>query len=161
GIRSGRIFVTLGDLVSEAWVTAEASGDRAETGGTLRVRAGEDVRVTIRVRDPEAPNHGGRSPTVSRIDAITGDITGRVADRTTDTNPTTAVAARFTDADWSRDGEMLEMSFVIENVTADFYLRVRGTNGDEPEPEPDPRGEDPWSDLWFYTNPVFVEIDGS
>ncbi|NNK63263.1 MAG: phosphoesterase [Gemmatimonadetes bacterium] len=161
GIRSGRIFVTLGDLVSEAWVTAEASGDRAETGGTLRVRAGEDVRVTIRVRDPEAPNHGGRSPTVSRIDAITGDITGRVADRTTDTNPTTAVAARFTDADWSRDGEMLEMSFVIENVTADFYLRVRGTNGDEPEPEPDPRGEDPWSDLWFYRNPVFVEIDGS
>jgi hypothetical protein len=158
GIRSGRIFVTLGDLVSEVWVTAEAAGDRAETGGALRVRTGEDVRVTIRVRDPAAPNHAGRSPAVSRVDLITGAVTGPVADRSADTNPTTAVATRFTDADWSQDGEMLEMTFVIENVTTDLYLRVRGTNGDELEPALDPRGEDPWSDLWFYTNPVFVEV---
>jgi hypothetical protein len=160
GIRAGRIFVTLGDLVSEVWVSAEVGGDRAHTGGTLRVRSGSDVRVTIRVRDPEGSNHAGRTPEVRRVDLITGAVTGPVADRTTDTNPTTAVAARFSPAEWDRDGEMLEMSFVLEAVATDSYLRVRGTNGDELEPELDPRGEDPWSDLWFYTNPIFIEVDG-
>jgi hypothetical protein len=160
GIRSGRIFVTLGDLVSEVWVAAEGAGGRAETGGTLRVPEGEDVRITVRLRDPEAANHGGGTPEVARVDLITGRVTGPVADRTVDTNPTTAVVARFTDADWRRTGEVLEMSFVIENVTADLYVRVRGTSGGELEPEPDPRGEDPWSDLWFYTNPIFVEVGG-
>lgn len=35
---------------------------------------------------------------------------------------------------------------------------LRGTNTTELEPEPDARGEDPWQDLWFYSNPVFVEL---
>jgi hypothetical protein len=34
---------------------------------------------------------------------------------------------------------------------------VRGTGGDELEPAADPAGEDLWSDLWFYSNPLFVE----
>jgi hypothetical protein len=45
-----------------------------------------------------------------------------------------------------------------EGVTGNAYLRVRGTNGRELEPEPDPRGEDPWADLWFYSNPIFVQV---
>jgi hypothetical protein len=35
---------------------------------------------------------------------------------------------------------------------------VRGTNGTELEPEPDLAGEDPWSDLWFYANPVLIDV---
>jgi hypothetical protein len=31
---------------------------------------------------------------------------------------------------------------------------VCGTNTEELEPALDPRGEDPWTDLWFYSNPV-------
>ena len=50
------------------------------------------------------------------------------------------------------------MGYRIENVTANAYLRVRGTNGKELEPKPDPLGEDPWSDLWFYSNPIFISI---
>jgi hypothetical protein len=38
------------------------------------------------------------------------------------------------------------------------YVRVRGTNTAQLEPEVDPLGEDPWSDLWFYANPIFVEV---
>ncbi|MDE0839955.1 MAG: hypothetical protein OSB41_13010, partial [Kiritimatiellae bacterium] len=34
--------------------------------------------------------------------------------------------------------------------------RVRGTNTKELEPTEDAAGENPWDDLWFYTNPVFV-----
>ena len=23
----------------------------------------------------------------------------------------------------------------------------------------DERGENPWSELWFYSNPIFIEVD--
>ncbi|MDP5073200.1 MAG: hypothetical protein NWQ61_04705, partial [OM182 bacterium] len=36
--------------------------------------------------------------------------------------------------------------------------RLRGTNGEELEPTLDEIGEDPWSDLWFYSNPIFVKV---
>jgi hypothetical protein len=48
-------------------------------------------------------------------------------------------------------------------VTAPFYLRVRGSDGKHltaaGDPLLDSTGvEDPWSDLWFYANPVFVDV---
>jgi hypothetical protein len=50
------------------------------------------------------------------------------------------------------------MTYVLENVGGDAYVRVRGTSTDELEPELDPLGEDPWVDLWFYSNPIFLSI---
>ena len=44
------------------------------------------------------------------------------------------------------------------NVSGPVYIRVRGTNTNEAEPAVDPPDENPWADLWFYSNPVFVEI---
>jgi hypothetical protein len=38
------------------------------------------------------------------------------------------------------------------------YMRVRGTNTSELEPTPDPKGENPWADLWFYSNAVSIEF---
>lgn len=108
GLRGGRVFVTTGDLISELHVTAEQVGQanvRAAIGGTLTIARGADVRVTIRIRDPRGENSHGDTPTVSRVDLITGDVNGRVADRTTDVNATTRVAARFTSAEWRRNGE--------------------------------------------------------
>jgi len=67
------------------------------------------------------------------------------------------VANRFTKGDWRKQDGYLVMSHNITGVDRDIYLRVRGTNTSELEPEPDPPGEDPWQDLWFYSNPVFVE----
>ncbi|HEY9226670.1 MAG TPA: hypothetical protein VIP11_08495 [Gemmatimonadaceae bacterium] len=161
GLRGGRVFVTTGDLISELDLTAEqvgAASARAGIGGTLTVAPGSDVRVTIRVRDPRGENAHGDTPMVSRVDLITGAVTGRVADRTTDANATARVVARFTQAEWKRNGEYLEMSHVLRDVRGPLYLRVRGTSGTELEPQPDPRGEDPWGDLWFYANPTFVEL---
>jgi hypothetical protein len=163
GIRGGRVFVTTGDLVAELDVTAEAVADprrRAGIGGALALSAPGDVRVTIRVRDPEGPNARGERPAVARVDLIAGDVVGRAADRTLDRNPTTRVVRRFGPANWTRDGEWLTMSYVVPDVHHTSYLRVRGTSTDELEPRPDPRGEDPWSDLWFYANPIFVEVRG-
>lgn len=159
GLRNGRVFVTTGDLISELDVTATtAGGGRAEIGGELVHASGEAVEVTIRVRDPAGANHGGRSPQVARVDLIVGQVAGPVADRSADTNPTTHVERRFTAADWRRDGEYLTMTHTLRSLTGSAYLRVRGTNTDEQEPLPDPRGEDPWTDLWFYSNPVFLTV---
>jgi hypothetical protein len=43
-------------------------------------------------------------------------------------------------------------------VQRSFYVRVRGTNTDVPSPRQDPLGIDPWTDLWFYSNPVMVLV---
>lgn len=45
----------------------------------------------------------------------------------------------------------------VTDRSADSNATTR-TNGSEPEPTPDPRGEDPWSDLWFYSNPIFLDV---
>lgn len=158
GLRNGRIFVTLGDLVSEVDVTASAAGARAEIGGRLEVPAGADVTVVIRVRDPAGKNFGGFSPSVARIDLIQGDITRPAADRTLDANPSTRVARAFTPTSWAREGEVLSMVYALKDVRRSTYIRVRGTNGAESEPLPDLPGEDPWSDLWFYANPIFIAV---
>jgi hypothetical protein len=139
GLRYGRIFVTTGDLVSEVDVIVSSGSKQAGIGGTLMARKGQTLTVTIRLRDPAAANAGGRTPDVARVDLITGPVTGFVAD-------------------WSRDGEVLTMTHRIPAVTGPLYLRVRGTSSDEQEPEADPKGEDPWSDLWFYANPIFVIV---
>lgn len=159
GLRNGRVFVTTGDLVSELSVTASTPGAvPAEIGGSLAVRSGQDVRVAIRVRDPSWANARGLAPSVARVDLIVGEITGPVGYPSEDRNPTTQVVRRFREADWRREGEYLIMEHTLRDVHHASYLRVRGTNSSEEEPSPDPKGEDPWSDLWFYSNPVFLEM---
>lgn len=158
GLRSGRIFVTTGDLISEVDVIASSGGKQAGIGGTLLARKGQPLTVTIRLRDPAAANAGGRTPSVARVDLITGPVTGPVADRTTARAPGSSVTHRFTAADWRRDGEVLTMTHRLPAVSGPLYLRVRGTSTNELEPTPDPKGEDPWSDLWFYANPIFVTV---
>jgi hypothetical protein len=158
GIRGGRIFVTTGDLISSLGVTVSSGRATADIGGTLEVEDGDDIEITIRLVDPTHPNSHGDDPSVARVDLIVGEVTGPVADRTVDTNPTTRVVSRWSAAEWERVGGEIRVRTMLEGVRGDLYVRVRGTNGTELEPEPDPRGEDPWTDLWFYSNPVFVTV---
>lgn len=160
GIRGGRVFVTTGDLISalEVRVGPVGGAATARIGGTAEVDAGTDVAVTVRFLDPDTVNAHGDDPSVARVDLIVGEVTGPVADRSADTNPTTRVAARFGPSEWTREGRWRTVTHVLEDVSGPLYVRVRGTNGTEEEPLPDPAGEDPWSDLWFYGNPVFVEV---
>lgn len=157
GLRQGRIFVTTGDLVSELDIVASAGAQQAGVGEALGVADDEEVLVSIRVRDPAGANAGGRTPAVARIDLIVGEVAAPGADRDADANPTTRVERRFTTADWSVDGEVLTMTWRLPASDHARYLRVRGTNGTELEPAVDTPGEDPWSDLWFYSNPIFLE----
>jgi hypothetical protein len=162
GLRQGRVFVTLGDLISEADVIVQTADGRrrAEIGGTLSVPKGSDVTVVIRLRDPAGANFGGRTPEVARVDLIRSEIGPRLVDKTTDTNPRARVERRFTTRDWAREGETISIAWTLRNVTEPTYLRVRGTNrAEELEPLPDVQGEDPWEDLWFYANPVFIDVE--
>ena len=169
GLRNGRVFVVLGDLISSLDVTAFAhnrhqehfgNGQGATIGETLRVGPNKDVTIVIRVRDPFTLNSHGDPPEVRRVDLMLGKVTGPVADRSTATSPTTHVVKRFGPGDWLQDGEYLTMSYTLTDLTSDSYVRVRGTNTDQLEPDRDPRGEDPWADLWFYSNPIFIDVRG-
>ena len=157
-LRDGRIFVTTGDLISELYVEAASADSVAGIGGELALRGPAEVTLTIRLRDPEGNNNNDENPAVNRVDLIVGDILGQAGNRDLDTNPTTRVLRRFSEGNWVRDGEMLSMSHTF-TVTEPVYVRVRGTNTDQAEPEVDPRGEDPWQDLWFYSNPLFISIE--
>jgi hypothetical protein len=161
GIRSGNVFVTTGDLISELYVTV-SNGDQslsASIGHEAAPKTSDNLTVTIRFLDPETNNHNGDNPKVARVDLIMGEIAGNAADKSTDKNPSTKVLARFTEGDWSRNGPYRELSYQLPKLAVDSYIRVRGTNTDELEPSIDPRGENPWQDLWFYANPIRLRLD--
>jgi len=159
-LRAGRVFVTTGDLLSELYVTvATEAGNTAAVGGTLRLRSGEIATVTIRLRDPGGENSHGDAPAVNRVDLIAGDSAGTQAGANPNRNPSTRIIRRFGAGDWTREGEFLTMTERLQDIDRDIYLRVRGTSGKELEPDPDPPGENPWRDLWFYSNPVFVQVE--
>ena len=76
-----------------------------------------------------------------------------------DRNETTRVVARFTEEEWSRDGDSYRMAITLPTLAGDAYVRVRGTNTRDLEPQMDVPGENPWADLWFYSNPIFIEVE--
>jgi hypothetical protein len=158
GLRSGRIFAVAGDLVTQLEVQAKSGNRAAGWGETLSVQRGQPVTVTIRFRDPEAKNAHGDKPIVTRVDLIVGDVRGPVADSNHDQNETTKVRVRSGPQDWSRVGDVFSMSTTLGPIDRNRYLRVRGTNTSDAEPLMDRPGEDPWADLCFYSNPIFVEV---
>lgn len=124
---------------------------------TLNRRNRTDVEIEIKFRPLEGKNANGDRPQVRRVDLITGQITGPNSNLDADTNPTTKVVARFGPRDWRKQGRDYVIRHTLRNVETDMYARVRGTNTDEAEPLADGL-ESPWDDLWFYSNPVFVQV---
>lgn len=160
GLRHGRVFAVAGDLVTALGVEASSNGRRAAVGEALTVTAGAPTTVTIRFRDPDAPNHAGLAPRVARVDVIAGEVRGPLIDRHAAVNETTKVIARFGPVSWKRvnggSGGDYEITMTLPPVTRNIYVRVRGTNTDDVEPRMDRPGENPWRDLWFYSNPIFI-----
>ena len=151
------MFVVTGDLITALDVTLSDGVSSAGWGETLKTKQGSKLTLEIAVTDPEEMNHAGRNPSLNRVDVIMGAVTGRQANADLAQNPTTTVVARISrEAFEGGDGQYL----IRTELTADAngYLRFRGTNTNSLEPEKDPLGEDPWSDLWFYSNPVFIEL---
>ncbi|MCY4508413.1 MAG: hypothetical protein OXG35_15870 [Acidobacteria bacterium] len=160
GLRQGRMFAVAGDLVTELDFGLKSAGGReAALGGTLRVARGAQVTATVRFRDPETPNGAGDDPAVRRVDVIVGEVLGPASDPSNDRNPTTRVLARFTRDALARDGDRFSFEAPLPAVDRDLYVRVRGTSTGDLEPLVDGTDENPWRDLWFYSNPIFVEVE--
>ena len=166
GLRAGRVFVVTGDLIDSLDFTAKSpdGARQAVMGETLAVKRGERIKLTIRFRDPEAFNHGGKNPAVARVDLIagpvSGPVTGKAASRSLDRNPGTRVVARFTAAEWHDRGGFKEIEYQLDVARGPQYVRLRGTNTAELEPDPDAEGQSAWDDLWFYSNPIFLGAPG-
>lgn len=147
---------------------------------TIRFRSPEGNHYEIPLASGQS---AAMQPTVDHVDLIVGDVSEPAAPGTADyerdTNPTTRVLARFTANDWQVDAEGYNVIQYTFNATGDQYLRLRGSNlavnvageMEDGEPLPDEQvdladhqarfdaiNQRNYSDLWFYSNPIFIEV---
>ncbi|MFJ3669020.1 PHP domain-containing protein [Streptomyces sp. NPDC090106] len=166
GIRAGRIWVDHGQLISGLDVRVAGGHRWATLGGALHVKKGTDVTLTVDIALAGGPNWAGFTPKLARVDVIQGDVTGVVADRDTFTAPTAKVVTSY---EVNKDSGTVTLAYRLGRVDRPLYVRLRGTDGNRSGvgpmgPAVDPAGPaidvvgdaDPWRDLWFYTNPVWV-----
>ncbi|TDE13512.1 histidinol-phosphatase [Jiangella asiatica] len=171
GLRDGRVWVDHGRLVKNVDVTVRMHGSRepgVPLGSTLQVRYGARLDLVIRITAQDQPNWAQFVPQLNRVDLIQGmvDPTGAAADRDTFAAPDTKVVEQ-----WDTSGRTGTFEIVHRLPAAydPFYVRLRGTDGNRSQPgylgtSIDPEGPaldvvgdaDPWVDLWFYTNPIWV-----
>jgi len=171
GIRSGRVWVDHGGLINGLDVRARVAGDRRSgsgtpLGGVMRVKRGTKVELTIDIDLADTPNWSQFVPVLARVDVIAGSVTGAVSDRDSFTAPDTKVVKSF---EVSKGTGKVSFTYSFGRVDRPFYVRVRGTDGKRTAPGVlgaaiDPVGPamdvigdaDPWLDLWFYGNPIWV-----
>ncbi|MGW8062541.1 PHP domain-containing protein [Streptomyces ziwulingensis] len=166
GIRAGRIWVDHGQLISGLDVRVSGGGRWATLGGALHVRKGTRVTLSMDVAMAGGPNWAGFTPKLARVDVIQGDVTGLAADKDTFTAPTARVVKSY---EVNKDSGTVRLTYDLGRVDHPVYLRTRGTDGnrsavgalgakvDPAGPAIDVVGDaDPWRDLWFYSNPVWI-----
>ncbi len=153
GLRHGRMFAVTGDLIDalELRVSTDGEGVRsAMMGDTLSLSTAAPMRVTLRVRVPASANHAGQHPVLDHIELIVGSPGNG--------NAPVMQTRVFGASDWQVDGAWRTVSWVLPVPAQGGFVRARGSSTREVAPLPDVPGEDPWQDLWFYSNPVFVEV---
>jgi hypothetical protein len=163
-LQAGKVVAVHGRLVDgiDVRVRSLGRGDvRGVTlGGRTYVRRGDDVELSVRVTLAAGPNHGGVVPRLATVDVIAGPVTGPVRNRDTMTAPRTRVVKSFEVPRSAR--RTVTLRYVFRKVGAPFYLRLRGSDGrrltSAGGPQQDVAGTGPWQDLWFYANPVFVDV---
>jgi len=166
GLRAGRVWVDHGGLINGLDVTVRAGGRSVTLGDTLVARRGTPASLTITIDLATTPNWAQFIPTLARVDLIRGAVTGPAADRDVFTAPATKVVHSF---EVNKATGQVTLSYDLGPVSDAFYLRLRGTDGKRSAPgflgaAVDPMGPamdvvgsaDPWLDLWFYTNPIWV-----
>lgn len=175
GLRSGNSFAVHGDLINALDFTAKSKGSQATMGQSLAVQNGDNILIKIRFKSPEM-NYCGASPKVDHIDLIAGGVTGLAQPGTaaydSANNPSTQVVATYSSPDMQYDDGWYVMTYQVKKANADQYFRLRGTNlgynvpGETENGNPlvdsllagDNTREKACSDLWFYSNPIFVDV---
>jgi hypothetical protein len=166
GIRAGRVWVDHGGLISGLDARLRGGGRAVTLGGVLHVRRGSQVDLVIDVALAGGPNWSQFVPVLARVDVIQGDVTGAVSDPDTLATPATKVVTSF---EVGRSAGTVRLTYSLGQVDKPVYVRLRGTDGnrtavglngagvDPAGPAMDVVGDaDPWKDLWFYSNPMWV-----
>ncbi|MEU7419745.1 PHP domain-containing protein [Streptomyces antibioticus] len=166
GIRAGRVWVDHGGLISGLDARLRSGGHTVTLGDTLRVRRGAAVELVVDISLANGPNWSQFVPVLARVDVIRGAVTGPVADRDVFTTPDTKVVKSF---EVNRSTGTVRLTYALGRADRPFYVRLRGTDGnrtavgvhgaavDPAGPAMDVIGDaDPWKDLWFYSNPMWV-----
>ncbi len=169
GLRAGRVYVDHGGLTRSVDVTVRPRGSAAPgspLGSVRSVKKGERLELQVTVGAATLPNWAQFVPRLARIDVIRGGVTGGASDTDTFSAPATKVVYQ---RDVSRAGDRIAFTYDLGAASEPFYVRVRGTDGnrsavglggasvDPAGPSADVKGDaDPWADLWFYTNPIWV-----
>ncbi|WP_405742156.1 PHP domain-containing protein [Streptomyces sp. NBC_00028] len=166
GIRAGRVWVDHGQLLSGLDARLAGGGRWATLGGALHVKKGTSVTLTIDVTLAGGPNWAGYVPRLARMDVIQGEVTGPVADQDTFTAPTAKVVRSY---EVDQSSGVVRRTYQLGRVDRPLYVRLRGSDGNRTAvgamgAEVDPVGPaidvvgdaDPWLDLWFYSNPIWV-----
>ena len=151
GLRGGRTFAVTGDLIDALDLQVQAddgSGPVGRMGDTLPMKRGARMRVQLRVHQPTVANAVGQRPALQHLQLIVGSPG--------DGGPQ-MLTRRFTAADWQRDGQWYSVTWTLPVPANGGFVRARGSNTAEPTSLADLKGEDPWQDLWFYANPVFID----
>lgn len=170
GLRAGRTWVDHGRLIDsiDVEVRPTSGGAGVTLGDVLRVRRGTRVTVDVTIDLASGPNWAQFVPSLARVDVIQGDVTGPVADPDTLSTPNTRVVESY---EVTAGETQLRFRHDLGAVDGPVYIRLRGTDGNRSAPgfmgaDVDPNGPaidvvgdaDPWEDLWFYTNPIWVLI---
>lgn len=166
GLRAGRVWVDHGGLVDGLDIKVRTGSHWVTLGDTLVARRGSRIQLAITVDLATQPNWAQFVPKLARVDVIQGAVTGAVADKDVFTTAQTSVAKSFEVG--SASGRVT-FTYELGALDQPFYLRLRGTDGNRSAPgylgaSVDPVGPamdvvgdaDPWKDLWFYTNPIWV-----
>jgi hypothetical protein len=163
-LQAGKVIAVHGRLIEglDLRVRSPKQGDaRGVTlGGTTWVRRGGDVQVSITVELATGPNANGDVPKLAKVDLISGPVTGRAKDKDTFTAPETRVVETF---EVRKGRKTVTFEHTFRNVQDSFYLRLRGSDGRQLDSAGNPPQDvvgnaNPWEDLWFYANPVFVDV---
>lgn len=166
GLRAGNVWVDHGGLIDELDVEVRTRGAAAGLGGVITTHRGNRAELVVRIVPARSANWAQFRPQLKKVDVIQGRITGPAEDRDTFRAPETTVVKTFDVA----GQEVVELRYDLGIVgDTGFYLRLRGSDGNRSQvgyfgADTDPQGPaidvvgdaDPWLDLWFYTNPVFV-----
>ena len=168
-LRAGRVWVDHGGLLESLDVRVRAGDQETTLGGVIVAPKGTKVSLSATLVPAQLPNFGQFVPRLAKVDLIRGMVTGPAADRDGFSAPGTKVTRTW---DVSRQANAPQMLLTYDlGVVGDqgFYVRGRGSDGKRTGPglngaAVDPNGPvvdvvgdaDPWEDLWFYTNPIWV-----
>ncbi|MGW4906385.1 PHP domain-containing protein [Streptomyces sp. NPDC004270] len=166
GIRAGRVWVDHGGLISGLNAQLRSGSREVTLGGVLQVRKGSKVDLVVEISLANGPNWAQFVPALARVDVIQGDVTGAVSDKDTFATPATKVVKSF---EVNKSTGSVKLTYSLGRLDKPVYVRLRGSDGnrsavgihgaavDPAGPAIDVLGDaDPWKDLWFYSNPMWV-----